>query len=249
MDQKKPKFLRSDGRPEPRSVDDILRDAAARGEFDRLPGKGQPLDLEDYFASGPEHRVANKILKDNQVLPQPLQDRKEAEALQQTARDLLVREGQALQETREEIRQASLPLFGCFPDRPTAVSCLGLDVWPTCFAEPVAGPKPDTRQVVRQAEHLRRLVARHNGRVASILARYLDLLEQANVSIRRLNEQIAFKGNLRAGFQMMPLCDLAAREQEARAQFPALPALPEDLPGRIRAFFRETRQPFWKRFL
>ncbi|OGG47810.1 MAG: hypothetical protein A3F84_12770 [Candidatus Handelsmanbacteria bacterium RIFCSPLOWO2_12_FULL_64_10] len=252
MNEKNPKFRRPDGRPELRGVDDILRDAAARGEFDNLPGKGRPLDLDDYFTDDPEHRIANRLLKDNKVLPQPLQDRKEAEALLQTAQDLLAREDRALQKAQEEIRRASAPLMACFPDRQTAVDRLGIEAWPFCFAEPAPAPRPDLRRVVRQAERLRSLVAQYNGRVGALIVRYLDLLEQANRCIRRHNDRLALTGGLRAGFQMMVLCDVAARAQGAQgaqAQFPALPPLPEDLPGRIRAFCGETRRPFWKRLL
>ncbi|GEM_PF-862642 len=249
MNEKNPKFRKPDGRPELRGVDDILRDAAARGEFDDLPGKGCPLDLDDYFADNPEHRIANRLLKDNKVLPQPLQDRKEAEALLQAARDLFAREARALQKAQEEIRGASAPLMACFPDRQTAVDRLGLEAWPSCFVEPAPAPRPALRRVVRQAERLRSLVAQYNGRVGALIGRYVDLLEQANRCIRRHNDRLALTGSLRAGFQMMVLCDVAARTQEARAQFPALPPLPEDLPGRIRAFCREARRPFWRRLL
>jgi len=32
------------------NVDEQIREAIARGEFDNLPGKGKPLDLDAYFA-------------------------------------------------------------------------------------------------------------------------------------------------------------------------------------------------------
>ena len=37
-----------------KNVDEKIREAIARGEFDDLPGKGKPLDLDAYFAT-PEH--------------------------------------------------------------------------------------------------------------------------------------------------------------------------------------------------
>lgn len=249
MNEENPKFRTPDGRPELRGVDDILRDAIARGDFDHLPGKGRPLDLDDYFADNPEHRIVNKLLKDNNVLPQPLQDRKEAEALLQAARRLFAREAQALWGVQEEVRRASAPLSACFPDRQTAAGCFGLEAWPLCFAEPAPAPRPDLRRVVRQAEHLRSLAAQYNRRVEGFIGRYADLLEQANRCIRRHNDRLALTGGLRAGFQMMVLCDVAGRVREAQAQFPALPPLPEDLPGRIRAFCRGARRPFWRRLL
>jgi hypothetical protein len=37
-----------------RNADEKIKQALARGEFDNLPGKGKPLDLDAYFAT-PEH--------------------------------------------------------------------------------------------------------------------------------------------------------------------------------------------------
>ena len=82
-----------DGRPEWRSVDELLAQAIAGEDFATLPGKGQPLDLSAYFASGPEHRIAGKLLKDNAVLPQTLQDRRDAEQLRTQASQTLPRSG------------------------------------------------------------------------------------------------------------------------------------------------------------
>ena len=56
----------SDGRPEMRTPDQILREASDSISRD-LPSKGKRLDLDAYFRSGEEHRIANKILKDNGV--------------------------------------------------------------------------------------------------------------------------------------------------------------------------------------
>ncbi|MEE3338675.1 MAG: DnaJ family domain-containing protein, partial [Candidatus Latescibacterota bacterium] len=44
-----------------------------------LPDKGQPLDLRGYFHADPEQRVAGRLIRDNDILPQPLQDRRDAE--------------------------------------------------------------------------------------------------------------------------------------------------------------------------
>ena len=35
-----------------RNVDEKIKEAIARGEFDNLPGKGKALDLDDYFVAG-----------------------------------------------------------------------------------------------------------------------------------------------------------------------------------------------------
>ena len=44
----------------------------------------------------PQHRSIDAAIKDNKVLPQPLQERKEAETLQQEAERYIAREQQAL---------------------------------------------------------------------------------------------------------------------------------------------------------
>lgn len=60
-------------------VEQLLREAAARGEFDDLPNKGKPIDLTAYFDT-PEHiRVAQSVLKNAGILP------REAELLQEIA--------------------------------------------------------------------------------------------------------------------------------------------------------------------
>ncbi len=74
-----------DGRPEYRSPDERLKNTISEEDWARLPGKGKRLDLREYFQSGEEHRLANKILRDNQILPQHLQDRKEIERIQDIA--------------------------------------------------------------------------------------------------------------------------------------------------------------------
>ncbi|MGE5190513.1 MAG: DnaJ family domain-containing protein [Gemmatimonadota bacterium] len=54
-----------------------IREAIERGEFDRLPGAGQPLRLDDDAMVPPELRVAYKILKNAGCLPPELELRKE----------------------------------------------------------------------------------------------------------------------------------------------------------------------------
>lgn len=61
-----------------------IRDALARGEFERLPGLGKPLQLDDDADIPPELRVAYRILKNAGALPPEVELRREiasAEAL------------------------------------------------------------------------------------------------------------------------------------------------------------------------
>ena len=55
-----------------KNVDAKIEDAIARGEFDNLPGKGKPLDLDAYFAT-PEHlRIGYSILKNAGIIPEEM---------------------------------------------------------------------------------------------------------------------------------------------------------------------------------
>jgi nucleoid-associated protein YgaU len=57
-----------------------IEEALAQGEFDDLPGRGQPLNLDEYFALPPTERVGAALLKNANVLPP------EAELLKSAAR-------------------------------------------------------------------------------------------------------------------------------------------------------------------
>ena len=49
----------------PRSIDEQIRQAIERGEFDNLPGKGKPLDLNENPYEDPGWRLAYRLLKEN----------------------------------------------------------------------------------------------------------------------------------------------------------------------------------------
>jgi hypothetical protein len=46
-----------------------IREAMAEGAFDDLPNAGQPLDLENYFATPADLRMAHSILKSAGLVP------------------------------------------------------------------------------------------------------------------------------------------------------------------------------------
>ncbi len=50
-----------------------IKEAFERGEFDNLPGQGQPLDLEDYSRIPEDLRMAYTVLKNANVLPPEVQ--------------------------------------------------------------------------------------------------------------------------------------------------------------------------------
>jgi hypothetical protein len=56
-----------------KNVDEKIKEAIARGEFDNIPGKGKPLDLDAYFAT-PEHlRMGYSILKNANIIPEEME--------------------------------------------------------------------------------------------------------------------------------------------------------------------------------
>jgi len=56
--------------PTEANIEKIIQEAMARGEFDDLKGKGKPLDLNTYFATPEELRMAYSLLKNNEYVPE-----------------------------------------------------------------------------------------------------------------------------------------------------------------------------------
>lgn len=50
-------------------IDELLRDAMRKGEFDGLAGQGRPLPPEDNAHTPAHLRMAHKLLKDNDLSP------------------------------------------------------------------------------------------------------------------------------------------------------------------------------------
>ena len=74
-----------------------IEEAQARGEFDNLPGRGRPLELEDMSHVPEELRMAYKILRNAGCLPPELAERKEINRLA----DLL----EQCEDEQERVRQ------------------------------------------------------------------------------------------------------------------------------------------------
>jgi hypothetical protein len=85
-----------------------IKEAMERGEFDNLPLKGQPLDLSFDPLEPPERRLANKVLKNADVLPVEISLRRELDDLKrQMARTRDAREREQL---AREVRTMTLRL-------------------------------------------------------------------------------------------------------------------------------------------
>jgi hypothetical protein len=78
-------------------IEHKIREAMQRGEFDNLPGSGQPLQLEDDSHLPDDLRIAYKILKNADCLPPEVQLRKDIRKTE----ELLA----GIQDTQEKYRQ------------------------------------------------------------------------------------------------------------------------------------------------
>jgi hypothetical protein len=67
-----------------KNVDEKIKEAITRGEFDNLPGKGKPLDLDAYFAT-PEHlRMGYSILRSANIVPEEMELLRQIEGLKRS---------------------------------------------------------------------------------------------------------------------------------------------------------------------
>ncbi len=84
-----------------------IREAMAEGKFDNLPGRGQPIDLEDYFRTPVELRLAHSVLKSANCLPEEVELMNEAARLE---RSLSKATDPAASERRRRLRDVRLRL-------------------------------------------------------------------------------------------------------------------------------------------
>ncbi len=78
-------------------AEERIREAIEHGEFDDLPGKGKPLELEDDSHLPADLRLAYKILKNANCLPPELELRREIRTTEQLLSEI--------QDTQEKYKQ------------------------------------------------------------------------------------------------------------------------------------------------
>jgi hypothetical protein len=66
-----------------RIAENRIREAMEQGEFDNLPGAGQPLSLEEYFSTPEDLRMAYSVLKNANCRPLEVEILNEIARLQQ----------------------------------------------------------------------------------------------------------------------------------------------------------------------
>lgn len=75
----------------PKSIDEIIRRAMEEGQFDNLPGKGKPLQLDENPYEDAEWRAAYRILKSSGFTLPWIETLREIEATLESARSRLRR--------------------------------------------------------------------------------------------------------------------------------------------------------------
>lgn len=78
-------------------AEEKIREAIEKGEFDNLPGKGKPLNLEDDSHLPQDIRLSYKILKNAGCLPPELELRKEIHTMEELLSNM--------EDTQEKYRQ------------------------------------------------------------------------------------------------------------------------------------------------
>tara|TARA_Y100001960_G_scaffold277886_1_gene308979 strand:- start:216 stop:980 length:765 start_codon:yes stop_codon:yes gene_type:complete len=236
-----------DGRLETRSLDDMLKQAVDNEDLTTLPGYGRPIDLKGYSTSDPETRVASKLLGDNQVLPQPLQDRIDAENLRRQADDYLTVEDEHLQEMRQRIQPLATAFTAPFPDQQTVLEVLQIESWPSCLPKPTDAELPRLKSFVKTGRMLVEHMSKYNRRVDIVVCQYLERLSGYNECVERVAGQIPLATGLPAA-PTLRAADPAAEEQTARTRLGLpLAALPADIEQRLERYHRSVSPSIWQR--
>ena len=78
-------------------IDRMIRESMDRGEFDNLPGAGQPIDLAENSYEPPELRNVHRLLRNAGFAPAWIEERKDIDADLEAARISLARNRRILE--------------------------------------------------------------------------------------------------------------------------------------------------------
>jgi len=93
------------------AIEQKIKEAMERGEFDNLSGAGKPLDLDAYFNAPEDLRMAFAMLKSNEFVPQEVEIFKEIAELDEKIRASDNATERANLLARREDRQLKLTLL------------------------------------------------------------------------------------------------------------------------------------------
>ena len=87
-------------------VEEMIKKAQERGEFDNLPSKGKPIDLTEYFEMPEDVRVAQSMLKNAGMAPREVDLLKEIAGLRQVLASVVNEEKK--QEIQKKIQEKQI---------------------------------------------------------------------------------------------------------------------------------------------
>jgi hypothetical protein len=93
------------------AIEKQIKEAMARGEFDNLSGQGKPLDLDAYFNTPEDLRMAYSILKSNDFVPEEVEIMKEISGLKERLETAVEEADRAALRKRLDERSLALSLL------------------------------------------------------------------------------------------------------------------------------------------
>ncbi len=173
-------------------AEEKIREAIEKGEFRDLRLKGQPYRLDGYLYEDPEQRIELKILRDHDLLPLPLQLKKEIDCKMAELRaELRDFRSVYLQKIARLIELLEIELFypleqyEHFPDRHRRFLEVHLPIWLQVkgnsearllvfqFRQLVDGKRKEFRQ---NCSHLNDLIEQYNREIIKATFQKRDLM-------------------------------------------------------------------------
>ena len=239
-----PSYKRTpDGKPERRTPDEMLRDAVS-GDTD-IPGKGKPLDLKAYFRPDAEYRMAGKILRDNNVLPAHLQERKDAEEHLKKAEEHLRIATEKIAPLQKAIRPLAQTLIHTFSNDKEICEALGLNAFPENFHP--NSQTPPASDLFETISTFDQLCKQYNARVRDLTYRYLENLRLAHENIEASKKRQLVNRSLLPAYAPIAKIDIEAQREYIQKRFPLLPERPYNWQSRLKTWQRSQQPSLWNR--
>ena len=232
-----------DGKPERRTPDEMLRDAVS--DDTDIPGKGEPLDLKAYFRPDAEHRMAGKILRDNNVLPAHLQERKDAEEHLKKAEEHLRHTTEKIAPLQKAIRPLAQTLIRTFSSDAEMCKALGLNALPENFQP--NSETPPASDLLETISTFDQLCKQYNARVRDLTYRYLENLRLAHENIEASKKRQLVNRSLLPAYAPIVKVDIEAQKEYIQTRFPLLPERPRDWQSRLKTWQRSQKPSLWHR--
>ena len=232
-----------DGKPERRTPDEMLRDAVS--DDTDIPGKGKPLDLKMYFRPDAEYRMAGKILRDNNVLPAHLQERKDAEEYLKKAGEHLQRATEKIAPLQKAIRPLAQTLIRTFFDDKEMCKALGLNALPEDFHP--NSQTPPASDLLATISTFDQLCKQYNARVRDLTYHYLENLRLAHENIEASKKRQLVNRSLLPAYAPIAKVDIEAQRESIQKRFPLLPERPHDWQSRLKTWQRSRHPALWRR--